>query len=718
MKVVFCKKCNAKYQLDDMDDISDYECTVCDGDLEIDNDYVSNANANNNANANGSDSNTKSKSSANIFSKSKDKYDIVYCNDCSLKYRIGKNENVSNYECDVCDGELSYVDENLNSLVNVKNKHNTDENNIHNTNNNSDSNININAATNANNTNTNSDATIATDSNTNNTNDGYNSYEVETDRFENSIEFVRSRDKSKEKERIREAILSGSLDDGFISPVHNDNGLNSHNSNSVTNDNNSVTASVTTAAINDTTTTNTTTANNSNFNSNSKTSKTIKNDLVSDDEFEDFEQAKYNKIKNIALVNFSDNLDKVYSIPIKSSFNNSNSNSNSNLVSNSNKDIPTDNISKNDANGISHNIANNKNNANNNANNNFNTNINTNNRNADSITANNDSKISNNSKTELSSKNKGKSSKKDVVSNPKVNRSFYDYFIIAGLIVALLGFSDFVLTSRPYGVIFIGIGIGIFAYGVYLNKKNHFAEKRSRIIREALLTLPSNFYVLYYLKIPNSNAPINHVVIGPTGVFTILTQKYASKEKSELKQDDETLELINNLNDNETISSKKELTELLGTKKPKNQESNEESFDTSKNAKTDTKTNSGTSINTNGTKGSKNNKSNVANQTKFELDGAGEIKFDTNNKIKQKSVLLASKVSEFLEFNEMPNIYIEPFIGFANDNIAIINAPLSDEDLFIDELLTKISQGPVKISHDDVNRCAVLLANYSAKCSS
>ena len=39
MKVVCCKNCGAKYQLDDDDDISTFECSSCAGDLEYLEDY-------------------------------------------------------------------------------------------------------------------------------------------------------------------------------------------------------------------------------------------------------------------------------------------------------------------------------------------------------------------------------------------------------------------------------------------------------------------------------------------------------------------------------------------------------------------------------------------------------------------------------------------------------------------------------------------------------
>lgn len=44
---------------------------------------------------------------------------------------------------------------------------------------------------------------------------------------------------------------------------------------------------------------------------------------------------------------------------------------------------------------------------------------------------------------------------------------------------------------------------------------------------QALESLPSGFHVLHDLRIPDSRANIDHVVVGPTGVFTIETKNYA-----------------------------------------------------------------------------------------------------------------------------------------------------------------------------------------------
>ena len=94
MKVVCCKKCGAKYQLDDDDDISAFECSSCAGDLEVIEDY--------------SDDNESSKSTILTSQKYASSY-IVQCSDCGLKYKINKNDNILDYECDGCGGLLFLI---------------------------------------------------------------------------------------------------------------------------------------------------------------------------------------------------------------------------------------------------------------------------------------------------------------------------------------------------------------------------------------------------------------------------------------------------------------------------------------------------------------------------------------------------------------------------------------------------------------------------------
>ena len=99
MKVVCCKNCGAKYQLDDNDDIATFECSSCAGDLEYLEEY--------------SDKQNNSRSSF-IDSFKYDNSQIVQCEDCGLKYKIKSSDSILDYECDSCGGSLRYLDEDLN----------------------------------------------------------------------------------------------------------------------------------------------------------------------------------------------------------------------------------------------------------------------------------------------------------------------------------------------------------------------------------------------------------------------------------------------------------------------------------------------------------------------------------------------------------------------------------------------------------------------------
>ena len=72
----------------------------------------------------------------------------------------------------------------------------------------------------------------------------------------------------------------------------------------------------------------------------------------------------------------------------------------------------------------------------------------------------------------------------------------------------------------------------------------------------------------------------------------------------------------------------------------------------------------------------------------------------------------------FLNDNNIKNCFVEPLVGFINHEVVVINMPLTDEDLFIEELLHKSQNATVKLDSETINKCAVLINKYSADCSS
>ena len=120
-------------------------------------------------------------------------------------------------------------------------------------------------------------------------------------------------------------------------------------------------------------------------------------------------------------------------------------------------------------------------------------------------------------------------------------------------------------------------------------------------------------------------------------------------------------------------------------------------------------------------------KSAEADEAKFEIAEVGnrkrfryttkQAKFSQDNAIKQKSLAMGEDLINFLNDNNIRNCFVEPLVGFINNEVVVINMPLTDEDLFIDELLNTIQNTTIKLNSETIDKCAVLLNKYSADCS-
>ena len=252
-------------------------------------------------------------------------------------------------------------------------------------------------------------------------------------------------------------------------------------------------------------------------------------------------------------------------------------------------------------------------------------------------------------------------------------KSNADVLIIAGLFIAIVSLAYYYFISQiMYVLIAFALGLVILAYGVY--RKYTFNEylARGRIIRERLLALPNDFYVFYAVQPPQSKDIINHVVVGPTGVFTILSQRYDSKDyKNKVKSESETDAMLSDSASIQDYRQKKNTLEL------------QTDYDD--------------------------------NQSRFQF-GNEEIHFTQNSQIKRKALELNEDLAIFLDKKGFNGIYIEPLIGFVNDDLAILNVILTNEDLFIDELFNKVIRGRRRLDELTVAKIARLLSYYSANC--
>ena len=285
--------------------------------------------------------------------------------------------------------------------------------------------------------------------------------------------------------------------------------------------------------------------------------------------------------------------------------------------------------------------------------------------------------------------------KQDLVPYPNIkNTSYHDVYIVAGLIIALVGFADILLSKRIYSIIFVAIGFILFGIGIIKNQNYTATEKRGRIIREKLLSLPESFYVLYFVKVPDANYGINHVVVGASGIFAIVSQSFKEKEdKKKPLSNYENIKLMNKL-DNLDITGISDIVDAANN----NYENNKKIEEAIK-------------------------KKHEKIEPKKEKVGKFKfrerpVKFEHNDKIKQKSIKLSEMLIDFLNENGLSDCYVEPLVGFVNNDVAIINMPLTDNDLFLDELLYKIVHGRRELDDVTTHKVAVLLSQYSTECSS
>ena len=236
--------------------------------------------------------------------------------------------------------------------------------------------------------------------------------------------------------------------------------------------------------------------------------------------------------------------------------------------------------------------------------------------------------------------------------------------LLVGAVIFVLSIIEILLINSGVGIVALFIRVIILCYGIYKTRDVKETEKRTRIIREHLLTLPEEFYVFYNVNTPTSNSSINHLVVGPTGIYALLSQKYSPKLR--LESENENLNLIGS---SELDEDKIEEVQTAG------------------------------------------------NISKFRYT-TKQAKFSQDNKIKQKALTLGEDLINFLNDNNIKNCFVEPLVGFINNEVVVINMPLTDEDLFIEELLNKIQTSTVKLDSETIDKCAVLINNYSADCSS
>ncbi|MDR2829952.1 MAG: NERD domain-containing protein [Methanobrevibacter sp.] len=242
-----------------------------------------------------------------------------------------------------------------------------------------------------------------------------------------------------------------------------------------------------------------------------------------------------------------------------------------------------------------------------------------------------------------------------------------------GLIIVCIGIMDIVTTVREYGYYLILFGFIVFVIGVILYKKHYSDELRSRIFRKNLSKLPKDFYILHALRLPGLDE-IDHVIIGSTGIFSILTENVKNIDQINIHGKDTAYENSTEEMNPQSTETHTIISSPLSYKKVE--------------------------------KVKKSNKISL----KFKYNE--KIKFNKHDKIKKNSIRRSEELINLLYENNFSSFHLEPLVGFINDKI-LVNIPLTDENILLNDFLDKIFNGKRRLSDEEVKNISNFLFEYS-----
>ena len=103
--------------------------------------------------------------------------------------------------------------------------------------------------------------------------------------------------------------------------------------------------------------------------------------------------------------------------------------------------------------------------------------------------------------------------------------SEYDSIIIFGAILGLIGLIGFFIISYLF-IFVLALGVRLLLYGY--NKKENWNKgiRGEQIVANYLNKLPNDYSIFNDVKFPGSYGNLDHVVIGPNGIFVIETKNY------------------------------------------------------------------------------------------------------------------------------------------------------------------------------------------------
>lgn len=103
----------------------------------------------------------------------------------------------------------------------------------------------------------------------------------------------------------------------------------------------------------------------------------------------------------------------------------------------------------------------------------------------------------------------------------------YTYSMIGGMIFAVLSFIPIFIFRHPIIILIFISSVGLATESKRKRSSWGKGARGERIVASVLNDLPQNFYVFNDLKLPIQKGNIDHVILGPTGIFTIETKNYS-----------------------------------------------------------------------------------------------------------------------------------------------------------------------------------------------
>lgn len=100
--------------------------------------------------------------------------------------------------------------------------------------------------------------------------------------------------------------------------------------------------------------------------------------------------------------------------------------------------------------------------------------------------------------------------------------SKYNLTIIVGAILLVIGIVGYIFSGLLFVLVIFGLLIMIFGYNKGLSWKK--GAKGENLVAKSLNTLPKDYFVFNDVNLPDGRGNIDHVVVGPKGIFAIETK--------------------------------------------------------------------------------------------------------------------------------------------------------------------------------------------------